>query len=136
MNTQIYKVKGMHCASCANIIESTFKKADGVSSVEVNYGTEKAKISFDSSKISPQDLSKKIEPLGYSLDIPNNSDIHAQHMNSKDNLGISNIILSIILAVIAIFVMGWDILSKYEVIDEMSYTVKEFFHHLLPILAT
>jgi Cu2+-exporting ATPase/Cu+-exporting ATPase len=32
--------------------------------------------------------------------------------------------------------MGWDILSKYEIIAEMSYTLKEFFHHLLPLLAT
>ena len=40
----------MHCASCAGIIEKTFKKTEGVESVEVNYGTETAKVSFDESK--------------------------------------------------------------------------------------
>ena len=45
--TNIYKVKGMHCASCASIIERTVKKIDGVESIEVNPGTENAKISFD-----------------------------------------------------------------------------------------
>jgi Cu+-exporting ATPase len=47
MHTQTYKVKGMHCASCSSVIEKTFKKVDGVQSAEVNYGTEKAKVSFD-----------------------------------------------------------------------------------------
>ncbi|MBP6974476.1 MAG: heavy-metal-associated domain-containing protein, partial [Candidatus Pacebacteria bacterium] len=61
-----YRVKGMHCASCAGIIEKTFKKTEGVHSAEVNYGTEKAKVAFDESKTSAQELSKKIEPLGYS----------------------------------------------------------------------
>lgn len=57
MNTnKTYKVKGMHCASCAGIIEKTFKKTEGVQSVEVNYGTETAKVSFDESKTNPLDL--------------------------------------------------------------------------------
>lgn len=41
--TKTYRVKGMHCASCAGIIEKTFKKTEGVHSAEVNYGTEKGK---------------------------------------------------------------------------------------------
>ena len=57
----------MHCASCSAIIEKTLKKVAGVQSVEANYGTEKAKITFDGSKTNPYKLSKKIEPLGYSL---------------------------------------------------------------------
>ena len=71
MDTKIYKVKGMHCASCSSIIQKTLKKIDGVSLIEVNYGTEKAKVSFDPIKTNPQELSKQIEPLGYSLEIPN-----------------------------------------------------------------
>ena len=70
MHTQTYNIKGMHCASCSSIIEKTFKKVEGVASVEVNYGTEKAKVSFDPAKTNPRDLSKHIEPLGYSLEVP------------------------------------------------------------------
>jgi Cu2+-exporting ATPase/Cu+-exporting ATPase len=40
------------------------------------------------------------------------------------------------LAIFAAFVMGWDILAQYSVVAEMSYMLKEFFHHLLPIFAT
>jgi len=142
-------VKGMHCASCAGIIERTFKKTEGVSFVEVNYGTEGAKVSFDENKISEQDLSKKIEPFGYSLILEEVSEMpdsdHASHLGFNQSkkeklLELSNmkkkLISAVPLAVISIFIMAWDILSLYKVVPEMSYTIKEFFHHLLPIVAT
>lgn len=61
-------VKGMHCASCAITIRKTLSKAEGVVNCDVNYGNEKAKIEFDPSKTTVEELSKKIEPFGYSLD--------------------------------------------------------------------
>ena len=64
---KIYKIKGMHCASCAGIIEKTLKKTEGVISAEANYGNESVKLSFDQNKINLESLSKKIEPLGYSF---------------------------------------------------------------------
>jgi Cu+-exporting ATPase len=152
MRTQIYRVKGMHCASCSSVIEKTFKKVAGVHSVEVNYGTEKAKVAFDPSKTNPHDLSKHIEPLGYSLEVPTHAEEmgmseneHAEHLglNQSKNEKIaevadmrSNVISAIPLAIVSIFVMGWDILAQYNAIPVMGYTLKEFFHHLLPIFAT
>jgi Cu2+-exporting ATPase/Cu+-exporting ATPase len=152
MNTpKIFKIKGMHCASCAGIIEKTFKKTEGVHSVEVNYGTETAKVSFDDTKTNPQDLSGKIERLGYSLDIPSAEEMkmspeeHASHLglnqSKKEKLAEvkdmrSKVISAIPLAIVSIFVMAWDILAQYKAFPEMSYTVSEFFHHLLPIFAT
>ncbi len=148
-----YRVKGMHCASCASIIEKTFKKTEGVHSAEVNYGTETTKISFDESKINPADLSKKIEPLGYSLDMENSSasamgmseDEHKTHLglNQSKQEKLAEIkdmkikvISAIPLAIISIVVMAWDILAQYGKVPEMPYTTSEFFHHLLPIMAT
>ena len=81
-----YKIKGMHCASCASVIEKTFKKTDGVLSAEANYGTESVKVSFDEAKIHPEALSKKIEHFGYSLILPTaeemnmSPDEHAAHL--------------------------------------------------------
>ncbi len=159
--TKSYRVKGMHCASCAGIIEKTFKKTEGVHSAEVNYGTEKAKVAFDESKTSAQELSKKIEPLGYKLALDQemshdhdgqsaeemgmSADEHAAHtgigQSKKEKLAEvadmrSKVLSAIPLAIFAAFVMGWDILAQYGVAGEMSYTLKEFFHHLLPIFAT
>ncbi len=57
----------MHCSSCAAIIEKTVKKLAGVSAAQANYGTETAKISFDESRVTPEQLSKSVQPLGYTL---------------------------------------------------------------------
>ncbi len=150
-NTKTYKIKGMHCASCAGIIEKTFKKMDGVLSVEVNYGTETAKVSFDESKTNPQNLSEKIEKLGYSLELPTaesmgmSADEHAGHLglnqSKKEKLAEvasqrTLVISAIPLAIFSIFVMSWDIFAQYSWVPMMSHTIKEFFHHLLPIFAT
>lgn len=151
MHTQTYRVKGMHCASCAVNIERTFKKTEGVHSAHVNYGTETAKVSFDETKINPDYLSKKIEPLGYSLDVPTadamgmSENEHAAHLGlnqtKKEKLAEvaamrTKVLSAIPIALFAAFVMGWDILAEYALVPAMSYTLKEFFHHLLPILAT
>jgi P-type Cu+ transporter len=60
-------ILGMHCASCAYTIQKTLSKAKGVVTCEVNYGNEKAKIEFDPGKTTLDELSKNIEPFGYSL---------------------------------------------------------------------
>ncbi len=152
MHTKTYKVRGMHCASCASIIEKALKKVDGVESAEVNYGTETASVSFDESKVDHVQLSGKIEKFGYSLDLGN----HHNHTNQSTeeheaHLGFnqskeekqreladmkSKVISAIPLAIFAAIIMGWDILAQYSIVPAMSYIVKEFFHHLLPILAT
>src|SRR3989344_222893 len=79
MHTETYRIKGMHCASCAAIIEKTLKRVEGVSSIEVNYGTEAAKISYDEAKTNPEHLSEKMKPLGYSLVVPKNQPSHVGH---------------------------------------------------------
>ncbi len=152
MQTQTYKVQGMHCASCASVVEKRFKKVAGVQSVEVNYGTEKAKISFDQSKTNPHDLSKDIEPLGYSLEIPAaaeemgmSANEHAAHLgvnqSKKEKLAEvaemrAKVLSAIPVAIFSGLVMVWEILAKYDLVSEMSGTLEEFFHHLLPVFAT
>jgi Cu2+-exporting ATPase/Cu+-exporting ATPase len=159
-NQNTYRVKGMHCASCAGIIEKTLKKTAGVESIEVNYGTETCKISFDETKTNPKDLSQKIEKFGYSLAMPDHQkmndessaeqmghtpDEHASHLGlnqtKEEKLAelkdLRNKIITVIpLTVFSIVLMSWDILVQFGFSAEMSYTIKEFFHHLLPIFAT
>ncbi len=150
-NEQTFNIKGMHCASCAGIIEKTFKKIDGVASAQVNYATETAKVSFDEARTNASALSRSVEPLGYSLVVPTASSMgmsaseHAAHLGTnqskQDKLQeIADMrvkLLSILpLAIFSIFVMGWDILAQFDVVAMQSLLLKEFFHHLLPIFAT
>ncbi|OGN19159.1 MAG: copper-translocating P-type ATPase [Candidatus Yanofskybacteria bacterium RIFCSPLOWO2_02_FULL_45_10] len=141
---QTFRIKGMHCASCAGIIEKTLKQQIGVESAEVNYGTEKAKVIFDGAKIGLVQLSKRIEPLGYSLVVEQMED-HSEHsgmsQSKSDKLaelkGLKTKVLSVIpLAVISIFVMGWDILAQFEFVPMATPAVTGLFRYLLPVFAT
>ena len=153
--TENFQVKGMHCASCAGIIERTLKKSKGIQSAEVNYGTETAKITYSESETSPDNIAKQIEPLGYSI-IQNETTPSAHEMGMSPNehaahLGLNQtkhqklaelnsmkngLKIAIPIAAFSIFVMGWDILAQFKIVPGMSNTIYEFFHHLLPIFAT
>jgi len=59
-------VTGMTCAACSNRIEKTLNKMDGVEA-QVNLTTEKATVNYDSEKTSMEDITKKIENVGYGV---------------------------------------------------------------------
>ncbi|MBT2218350.1 heavy metal translocating P-type ATPase [Virgibacillus dakarensis] len=59
-------VTGMTCAACSNRVEKVLNKMDGVKA-QVNLTTEKASIDYDPEKTSIEDISKKIENVGYGV---------------------------------------------------------------------
>lgn len=59
-------VTGMTCAACSSRIEKTLNKMDGVEA-QVNLTTEKATVDYDSDKTSMEDITKKIENVGYGV---------------------------------------------------------------------
>ncbi len=61
----ILKIQGMHCVSCATDIEKTLKKKEGVSSINVNFASEKAYLELNPQKISLDRVKKIIQDLGY-----------------------------------------------------------------------
>jgi len=150
METKNFTVKGMHCASCANIITRKLKKVPGVSAAEVNYGTETAKISFDHTKTNHEQLSEAVKPLGYSLEsdaasMGMSADEHAAHLGIGQSKSqklaelkdFKTKVWSVIpLAVLSIAMMTWDILAQFAWLPEMNAVTKTFVHHLLPIFAT
>ena len=58
-------VNGMHCASCAIIIDKTLSKKEGVKEANVNYSTSKASIEFDETKTKEEELINAIKGAGY-----------------------------------------------------------------------
>ncbi len=64
----ILPVSGMTCTNCAQNIERTLKKIDGVAEVSVNFAAENASLAFDPKKINISDIVKKIKDIGY--DVP------------------------------------------------------------------
>ena len=58
-------IKGMHCASCAKIIEKRLNKLDGVKQANVNLATEKAFVVYDPSKLGIGRIHKTISDAGF-----------------------------------------------------------------------
>jgi len=56
---------GMHCSSCANIIERSLKKVPGVKQANVNFAAEKANIIFDENLANPELLIDMVAKAGY-----------------------------------------------------------------------
>lgn len=59
-------IEGMTCAACSTRIEKVLNKMDGVDA-KVNLTTEKASIQYDSDKVSIEDISQRIDKLGYKV---------------------------------------------------------------------
>lgn len=151
MHSVTYNVKGMHCASCAATIEKEFKKTEGVHEAYVNYGTEKAKLTFDRNKTNAEALSKKIEHLGYSLDLSADTSTmlsasemgmspneHAAHTGigqsrrqKKEEIDAmrQKVIRAVPLAILSAVVMIW------EIITEMPIILSEILKYLMPLAA-
>lgn len=67
MKKIIIPILGMHCASCAQKIESTLKKLDGIIKANVNFATEKATVEFNETSINENEINNAIEQLGYKV---------------------------------------------------------------------
>lgn len=124
-----FNVKGMHCASCVNVIEKKLKKVDGVVNATANLATNKATVTYHD-HVSPESLSSAVKTVGYELVVEDKKEMdHMNHGGSEANLK-ENVIVSLILVSISVLIMAWEIFFP------MSHTIAEFFHHLLPLFAT
>lgn len=160
--TQSLHVMGMHCASCASTIKKKLEKLSGVESCTVNFGTEKAKVSFDPKKVSLKDMNAHIGKLGYTL-MDNKQNTHHNHGAMDHSLHAGHDMMTpissdttvkehklqelaklkkhvqIVLPFVAvsILVMIWEIGAEpLGLWPKMPSILMTFFHHLLPIFAT
>ncbi|MEI8097026.1 MAG: heavy metal translocating P-type ATPase, partial [Candidatus Moraniibacteriota bacterium] len=132
-----YKIIGMHCASCAANIERKLKKMPGIQKIEVSYATESAKISHEN--VNLEAINKEISPLGYSMKIDAEEiEMNMDHGKESELKKLKqHVLIAIPMMAISIFIMGWDIFgSSYKLVPQMSFVWEDFFHHLLPVLAT
>jgi Cu+-exporting ATPase len=90
MTKQTLEVKGMHCASCANIISRKISKLEGVDKIDINFATEKANVSFNPDTVSVEQMNAEIKDIGYTL--VDHSEIedmagmdHSRHLDLKQS---------------------------------------------------
>lgn len=63
-------VEGMSCAACVARVKKTLTSISGVSEVEVSLVERRARIRFDPSRLSPEQLVAAIKGLGYQAGAP------------------------------------------------------------------
>lgn len=67
--TESFNIKGMHCASCAAIIEKTLNGLEGVESAEVALLTNSASVVFDESKLGSKQIIKAVKAAGFEASV-------------------------------------------------------------------
>ena len=66
----ILKVRGMHCAACAVLINKVLGKQKGIFEASASFGAERVKLDFDSAVISLEQIQKIVSQMGYRLILP------------------------------------------------------------------
>lgn len=155
-HTQSFDVVGMHCASCASMIKRKLQNIPGIDSCEVNYGTEKAKVSYDPKKVTLEDMNHQIHKLGYALSdsttAAHSHGLHEGHdmmtpitsdqtVKQRKLAELSALKKQVYIVMPFVFfsfgMMIWEIGAEpLRLWSEMPEVVKVFFHHLLPVMAT
>lgn len=131
-----FAVRGMHCASCAGIIERALRKRAGVSGAEVSYGSGEARVSFDEAEVQTQDLIHLIEPLGYQLAEVGEgiTDRHTEQERELVEL-YRKVKISLPAAVVALGGMGWHLLVEAGAAPPVAARLQQFFLVMMPMLA-
>ena len=63
--THVFRVEGMHCGSCALLIDDTLEDLPGVHSTQTTMKQGRSTVELDASQSSPADVIAAIEELGY-----------------------------------------------------------------------
>lgn len=105
-----FVIGGMHCASCANIIERQVKKVPGVKSAHVNFASQKASISYDPSSTQTSGLIAAIKKAGYSADVydPKNTEAEKQRREKEIKSYFTKFIVSFVLSLPMLYFMFLD----------------------------
>ncbi|MEJ2900918.1 heavy metal translocating P-type ATPase [Pedobacter panaciterrae] len=85
IETTSFPVLGMTCASCAVSVESMIGAQTGVKQAEVNYATQKVKVTYDAGVIQPEGMQKVVQSIGYDLILDTEKGNEKQEQVQADN---------------------------------------------------
>lgn len=104
-------IEGMHCSSCANVIQREIKKVAGVEDVMVSYASEKGSVTH-SEHVSEEDILKAVKKSGYKATVvdDNHPQDHMQHGGSSKYYK-KKFWLSFILSIPFVYFMAMDFVS-------------------------
>ena len=84
-------LSGMHCASCASIVERSLNKTPGVKQASVNFAAEKAYVTFDEGEVGVDGLIGAVKKAGYNAEVVDERDSeHEANKREKEIMGYRN----------------------------------------------
>ena len=69
MVTQKYNITGMTCAACSSAVERVTRKMAGVTESNVNLTTALLTITYDETKLTPEDIIRKVDRAGFGAEL-------------------------------------------------------------------
>lgn len=100
---------GMHCSSCAGLIEKSVKKVPGVVEVNVNFASEKARIVYNPSLTKVENLVKGVESAGYKATIPGEKEENQKEKRIREiSYWFKKFIMGLVLSLPMILFMIYD----------------------------
>ncbi|WP_458403933.1 heavy metal translocating P-type ATPase [Methanobrevibacter sp.] len=106
------RIQGMHCASCTMNVENFLIRLDGIFDVKADLTSQSARIRYDSSKVTLDEIEKVIESLGFELlGVEGQSEIDEEAIYQNDLADKRNrIIVGLFFSAILMILMfsGWD----------------------------
>ncbi|NLB78480.1 MAG: heavy metal translocating P-type ATPase [Clostridiaceae bacterium] len=73
MTKETLGITGMTCASCANAVERSVRKVDGISNANINIATEKLTVEFDDTKTNMEKIKESVVKAGYGIQETNDN---------------------------------------------------------------
>ena len=90
MKKEVFKIKGMHCASCARTIEKAVKKLNGIKKSEVNFASETLLAEFDEREIGFNEIKKTVAESGYQLlNKEKNEEVVLPHLHNHKEISLA-----------------------------------------------
>ncbi len=112
MATTKLAIHGMHCSSCANIIQKEIVKVPGVKEASVNFASEKASVTHSSKDVHVDSLVAAVKKSGYLASVIDENNPH-EHMNhgSSDKEYKRKFLIGLFLTLPLVYFMASDFLK-------------------------
>ncbi|MDY0939754.1 MULTISPECIES: heavy metal translocating P-type ATPase [Priestia] len=79
-----FTITGMTCAACSTRIEKGLNKLEGVTKASVNLALETASVEYSPCQIDPQDITQRVEKLGYGAKLKSEEKEEEQSYREKE----------------------------------------------------
>ncbi|WP_095273910.1 heavy metal translocating P-type ATPase [Helicobacter sp. 11S03491-1] len=101
-------LEGIHCAACIWLNEKVLNSQEGIYEVNINYTNNKAKITFDISKIAPSQIITLIRSIGYNAYV---YDPKIQEFQAKKDR--KSYYISMVIAIFCTMNIMWIAVAQY-----------------------